>query len=65
MESRKIEILMEEILKAIKRTDNKFEKIKEKNKQIRKEDDKYRNTAKILLLVLGKTQNMLDEQLEK
>ena len=30
MESRKIEILMEEILKAVKRTDNKLEKIKEK-----------------------------------
>ena len=30
MESRKIEILIEEILKAVKRTDNKLEKIKEK-----------------------------------
>ena len=30
MESRKIEILMEEILKAVKRTDNKLEKIEEK-----------------------------------
>ena len=30
MEYRKIEILMEEILKAVKRTDNKLEKLKEK-----------------------------------
>ena len=30
MESRKIEILMEEILKAVKRTDNKLEKFEEK-----------------------------------
>ena len=30
MESKKIEILMEEILKALKRTDNKLEKIEEK-----------------------------------
>ena len=30
MESRKIEILIEEILKAVKRTYNKLEKIKEK-----------------------------------
>ena len=30
MESRKIEILMEEILKAVKRTDNKLEKIEKK-----------------------------------
>ena len=30
MESRKIEILMEEILKAVKRTDNQLEKIEEK-----------------------------------
>ena len=30
MESRKIEILIEEILKAIKRTDTKLEKIEEK-----------------------------------
>ena len=30
MESRKIEILIEEILKAVKRTGNKLEKIEEK-----------------------------------
>ena len=36
MESRKMEILMEEILKVVKRTYNKLEKIEEKNKQIRK-----------------------------
>ena len=34
MESRKIEILMEEVLNAVKRTDNKLEKIEEKMNEL-------------------------------
>ena len=34
MEAKKVEILMEEILRAIKRTDNRLEKIEEKINKI-------------------------------